>query len=215
MIAPDKQYKRIIKSKLRKLVISLVSESEFDQPFSMDELDAAICSIKAGKAAGLNGLYPEFLKHLGKRARIWILKFMNQIFKTARLPPLMMKTIIIAILKHRKNPELPESYRPIALLSLMYKLLEKLIYHRIKSPIDAVLPDYEAAFRENRGCSEQVLALTSHIEVGYQNNLKTGLALIDLSSAYDTIWRIGFLWKFYNVIPSKKLGKLINGMLTN
>lgn len=191
----------------------MTNESEFDQP--IDELDAATSSINSGKATGLDGLYPEFLKHLKKRARIWVSKFLNQIFKTARLPPLMMKTIIIAILKPGKKPELPESCRPIALLSLMYKLLEKLIYHRIKSPIDAIIPDYQAAFRENRGCVEQVLAITSHIEVGFQNNFKTGLALIDLSSAYDTIWRIGFLWKFYNVIPSKKLGKLINSMLTN
>lgn len=56
---------------------------------------------------------------------------------------------------------------------------------------------------------------TSHIEVGFEKNLKTGLSLIDLSSAYDTIWRVGFLWKFYKVIPSRKLGKLVNSMLTN
>lgn len=93
MIVPDKHHKRIIKSKLRKLVQSLTNDSEYDQPFSLDELDAAISSINSGKAAGLDGLYPEFLKHLGKRAKIWILKFMNQIFKVARLPSLMMKTI--------------------------------------------------------------------------------------------------------------------------
>lgn len=57
--------------------------------------------------------------------------------------------------------------------------------------------------------------MTSHIESGFQLGLKTALALVDLSSAYDTVWRIGFLWKFYQIIDSKKIGRLVNAMLTN
>ena len=178
-------------------------------------MSTAIDTIKLGKAAGLDGLYPEFVKHLGKRARIWILKFLNQIFKVARLPPLMMKTIIIAILKPGKAADDPTKYRPIALLSIMYKLLERIIYNRIKEPIDDETPVEQAGFRENRSCVEQVLALTTHIEAGFENKLKTALALIDLSSAYDTIWRMGFMWKFYLVIRCKKLGHLVNAMLSN
>lgn len=122
----------------------------------------------------------------------------------------MMKSIIIAILKPGKSADDPTKYRPISLLSIMYKLLEPLIYNRIKGQIDSVLPDEEAAFRENRSCGEQILTLTTYIEAGFQKNLKTALALVDLSSAYDTIWKNGFLWKFYNEIPSKKSGCLIN-----
>lgn len=95
----------------------------------------------------------------------------------------MMKTIIIAILKPGKAADDPTKYRPIALLSTMYKLLERLIHNRIKEPIDNSLPDYQAAFRENRSCVEQLLALTTHIETGFENGLKTAIALVDLSSA--------------------------------
>lgn len=119
---------------------------EIVRPFNIEEIYTAISSIKHSKAAGLDGLYPEFLHFIGKRIRLWILKLLNQIFKTSRLPPLMKKTIIIAILKPNKDPDNPESYRPIALLSIMYKLLEKLIYLRTKAPIDEVLPPEFAGF---------------------------------------------------------------------
>lgn len=110
-----------------------------------------------------------------------------------------MKSKIIGILKPGKSPDDPKNYRPIALLSVIYKLVEKMIYSRIKSKIDSILPPEQAGFRDTRSCSEQVLALTSHIEAGFEKGLKTALVLVDLSSAYDTVWRIGFLWKFHKV----------------
>lgn len=61
--------------------------------------------------------------------------------------------------------------------------------------------------------------LTTHIETGFERNPKTVLALIDLSSAYGTVWRKGFLWKLGlelgNVIRSRKMLNLINIMLCN
>lgn len=60
----------------------------------------------------------------------------------------------------------------------MYKLIEKMIYHRIKEKIELVLPPEFAGFRYKRSCSEQVLALTTHIETGFEKELKTAMALI-------------------------------------
>lgn len=118
---------RQIKTKFRRIKSSLQENPELEHPFTIDELNIAIGVTKIGKAAGLDGIYPEFIKHLGKRARIWLLKFCNIMFKTSNLPPLILRANIVAILKHGKDPVLPESYRPIALLSVIYKLLEKLI----------------------------------------------------------------------------------------
>lgn len=214
-VPANKHQNRRMKANLRRIKKSLPAVSEFDRPYDIDELLTAIAAMKIGKAAGLDGFYPEFLRHLGNRAKYWLLKFLNKIFKFSKLPPLMMKSKIIGILKPGKSSDDPKNYRPIALLSVIYKLLERLIYGRIKSKIEASLPPEFAGFREKRSCSEQVLAMTSHIEAGFQRGLKTALVLVDLSSAYDTVWRTGFLWKFYKVIPSRKIGRLVNAMLTN
>jgi hypothetical protein len=37
------------------------------------------------------------------------------------------------------------------------------------------------------------LALTSHIEAGFQRKLKTGVVFIDLTNSYDTVWRDGLM----------------------
>jgi len=53
------------------------------------------------------------------------------------------------------------------------------------------------------------------IEAGFQRKLKTNVAFIDLSAAYDTVWREGLMHKFINIVPCKKMGELLNSMLVN
>jgi hypothetical protein len=62
-----------------------------------------------------------------------------------------------------------------------------MIFQRIQPLIDAVVPVLQAGYRKNHSCTEQVLALTSHIDAGFQRKLKTGVVFIDLTVAYDTV----------------------------
>jgi hypothetical protein len=62
-----------------------------------------------------------------------------------------------------------------------------MILQRIQPLIDTVVPVSQAGYRKNRSCTEQVLALTSHIEAGFQRKLKTGMVFIDPTAAYDTV----------------------------
>lgn len=61
---------------------------------------------------------------------------------------------------------------------------EQDLNNRIKSVIDVKLPDEQAGFRENRSCCDQILAQTTHIELGFEKCEKTAAVFIDLSSAY-------------------------------
>lgn len=200
---------------LRKVKALLPDRTPIDEPFNEDELDQAISLLKVGKAAGLDGMYPEFIKNLGSRARWWLLKFFNKILKTANMPATLNKINIMAVLKPGKEPDNPESYRPIALLSVTYKLLERLVGIRTNVFMELCFPSEQAGFRRDRSCTEQALNLTSFIEHGFEKNLKTSVLFVDLSAAYDTVWRVGFMLKFYKAVPSKKMGQLVNNMLSN
>ena len=87
--------------------------------------------------------------------------------------------------KPGKDPRLAESYRPISLLSTCYNLLERLVLHRVSPEVEKLLE--EAEFRRNHSTCEQVAALTTHIENGFQRQLKTGAVFLDLTAAYDTV----------------------------
>jgi hypothetical protein len=53
-----------------------------------------------------------------------------------------------------------------------------MILQRIQPRIDAVVPVSQAGFRKNCSFTEQVLALKSHMEAGFQRKLKTGVVFI-------------------------------------
>jgi hypothetical protein len=49
------------------------------------------------------------------------------------------------------------------------------------------------------------MALTTHIEAGFQRQLKPGNVFVDLTAAYDTVWKEGFLLKFGETVGCSKL----------
>ena len=53
--------------------------------------------------------------------------------------------------------------------------------------VEAILQVEQAGFRTGRSTCDQVLALTTFIENGFQKQLKTGAVFLDLSAAYDTV----------------------------
>ena len=57
----------------------------------------------------------------------------------------------------------------------------------------------QAGFRPGRDTTEQVLALTSFVEDGFEKQLETGTVFY-LSAAYDTVWHNGLMLKLIKII---------------
>ncbi len=121
--------------------------------------------------------------------------------KRQKLPRAWRQAKVIAIPKPGKDLNLAASYRPISLLSVCFKLLERLILYRISPVLEKTITDEQSGFRQRRSTGDQVLALTTYIENGFQQNQKTGTVFLDLTTAYDTVWLAGFLLKLSKVLP--------------
>ena len=72
----------------------------------------------------------------------------------------------------------------------------------------------QAGFRKDRSTGEQVLALTTFIENGFESRLKTGTVFLDLTAAYDTVWHKGLLLKLSKALPAWATA-IIQTLLTN
>lgn len=59
------------------------------------------------------------------------------------------------------------------------------------------------------------MSLISHIENGFQNKLKLGGAFLDVSFAYDTIWKNGLLLKLARVLKFKTKIRLLERILSD
>jgi len=181
----DKNATRNIKKELKELKANAEITSNFANDFTEHEIQITIQVIKTGKAAGFDEVYPEFLKNCGPKTRQWLETFFTNILRSGRFPKQFKKTKILAILKPGKPDNDIKRYRPISLLSVNYKIFERLIYNCIAETVNKTIPTEQAGFRPHRNCYLQSLSLTANIEDGIEKGLKSAAVFIDLTAAYD------------------------------
>ena len=171
--------------------------------------------LKNGKAAGLDENLTGEIKNFGPVTMQWVLSLLNACARTHRLPRLWRQARVVALLKPGKDPSRPKSFRPISLLCHLYKLYERLILNRLSPIIEHVRIPEQAGFRPGKSCTAQVLNLTQHMEDGFETGKITGIVLVDLSAAYDTVNHRRLLDKVYNMTRDYRLMCMIRTLLEN
>ncbi len=102
-------------------------------------------------------------------------------FKTAYITPLL------------KKPDLDaadvRSYRPISNLSVISKLTERRVARRLLAYLTSnkLLPCFQSAYRPYHSTETAVLKVLDDILTAIDNGDLAGLALLDLSAAFDTV----------------------------
>ena len=81
------------------------------------------------------------------------------------------------------------NYRPISLMPLLLKVFETVVLNQTKEflSLNKILCDYQSGFRKNHSTDTCLSFLNDKILKGFDDSLVTGMILIDLQKAYDTI----------------------------
>ena len=109
----------------------------------------------------------------------------------------------------------PKIYRPISLLCVPYKILERLIYVHVEPLIDSMLPKKQAGFRRETSTVDQVVLLTQKIEDFFKAKKKVCAIFVDLTAAYHTVWHRGLTCKLLRLLPAKHMVKTIIELVRN
>ena len=110
--------------------------SLFTRPISEEELQKGISTLHANKAAGIDDIRSEQIKHTGSVAQKWLLDMFNNCIENTCVQKQWLRTKVVAILKPGKDSNEAKNFRPISLLCQTYKLLERLILNRIGPHVD-------------------------------------------------------------------------------
>ena len=83
----------------------------------------------------------------------------------------------------------PENFRPISLLPLISKVIERIVYDQVDNFLlqNNILYNYQSGFRKNHSTNLCLSFLNDKILKGFDEGLFTGMILIDLQKAFDTI----------------------------
>ncbi len=154
------------------------------------EISSVIQNININKASGLDNITGAMIKHLPPRSLTIIQEIFNKSWKSGSFPDCWKKAIIHPIPKVNP-PTAVDHYRPISLLPIMGKLLEKIITNRITSFTDKnnILPKYQYGFKKKLSTTHAltriISKINSHINKHHSN--ATTSILLDLKAAYDSV----------------------------
>lgn len=82
------------------------------------------------------------------------------------------------------------NYRPISLLPIVSKVLEHIVHEQLTAHltrIGSILPDQQFAYRRLHSCEDALCLCISHWQKSLDQGSITGVLLVDMSKAFDTV----------------------------
>jgi len=133
----------------------------------MYELTSAI-SKSRDSTVGPDDIHYQMLKHLPGAALETVLHVLNDIWISGNFPE-SWRTSIIPVLKAGKDESDPSSYRPIALMSCLCKIMERMINDRLVRCLEKhkLLSPVQCGFRKNRGTTDHLVRLETFRSRGF------------------------------------------------
>ena len=162
--------------------------SLFLEPCSPTEIINITNSLRNCKGTGLDGYAVKVIKHVINDIAYPLSEIFNQSFQTGIFPDELKHARITPVFKSDDKQSV-NNYRPVSVLPVFSKILEKLMYNRLISFINkhGILCDNQYGFREEHSTYMALLTIVDQISQEMDNkNYAIGIFL-DLSKAFDTI----------------------------
>ena len=156
--------------------------------FTSREFAVALQHLKPGKDPGTDSICPKLIIHAGAAIKSSLCGFLSSCLRRLKISKIWRRTLVVAISKPRKPEDDPNSYRPISLLFVPYKILERLVHTRVEPIIDPQLPREQTGFRHGRSTVDQTVLLMQNIEDSFEAKTKAGAVFVNLTAGYDAVW---------------------------
>ena len=104
-----------------------------------------------------------------------------------------------------------KNYRPFSLLPVGGKILERLIFNKMFRFFIAnnLISSNQSGFKPGDACINQLLSITHEICKSFDNGFKLRGVFLDITKAFDKVWREGIIFKLkQNGISGKLLSVL-------
>jgi len=142
--------------------------------------------MKNGKSPGEDGHTVEMFKWGGEKMKEEVAKFFSMCLRKREIPSSWDNAIIILLYK-KGDKESVENYRPISLLSILYKMFTEVILNRIERDFDFNQGREQAGFRRGFNTMDHIQTLNEVMERTNENEIPLCLGFIDFEKAFDSV----------------------------
>ncbi len=151
------------------------------------EVGKAINGLRNTPAKGEDGIPTSVIKDLAQVLAAPLAHLMDRSFASGQVPSAFKIANVIPILKPGKDPSLPSSFRPVALLSTLSKVMESIVMSQLSPFMARRLPAEQWGFRPARSTAGALAAAHGSWCRARTQGKTLGIAAFDFSSAFDTL----------------------------
>ena len=142
----------------------------------------------------------------------------NNCINQSMFPDIWKRSNICPI--HKKgDKQIINDCRPVSLLPICGKIFERIIFNSLYEYIEEnKLPSvHQSGFRSNDSCANQLLSIAHNLYKFFDAypTLETRGVFLDMSKAFDKVWRQELIFKLKSIGVSDSLLSLIESFLSN
>ncbi|CAK1582412.1 unnamed protein product [Parnassius mnemosyne] len=182
-----------------------------EPPFTVDEIINAVSSMNPKKSPGLDHLTADICTNFIKLFPSVVTKLMNRCLQLSYFPKAWKVAYIKVIPKPNKSEHTTSSYRPIGLINVFGKVLEKLITKRLKHHlhITGTMSNMQFGFKEQTSTTNAIQKALDVIQDAKAKKLQVIAISLDIQSAFDNAWWPAIFHKLNTVHCPSNLFKLL------
>lgn len=162
------------------------SDSELPPCIIASEVRSAIKAMKGDTACGPDKISVDMLQAGGAVMHTMLATLFTEYLQTKKVPD-QWRTSRTVLLHKKGDKEDIGNYRPISLLSVLYKTFSKIILSRVERQLDDFQPPEQAGFRKGFSVNDHIHTLSQLIERCREYRMPLVLVFVDYAKAFDSI----------------------------
>ena len=153
-----------------------------------EEVHDIIKGLKNSKSTGIDYIETEIIKLVSKEILPAVTHIVNLSLSQSTFPSIWKHSKVIPLLK-KGDPLSPKNYRPVALLPILSKVLEKVVFLQLVEYLDSnklLSPNHHGSRHSHNTATALIQMYDQWIEEMEEGKL-VGVMMIDLSAAFDMV----------------------------
>ena len=152
------------------------------------DVQRLISSLQVNRAAGWDGISVRLLKEAGQVIVPSLTYIISLSIRSGYFPNKWKVSKVLPIYKDDIKSD-PNSYRPISILPIVSKIIEKVIFNQLYEYLisNNLLADVQHGFRPMHSTLTALLEATNNWYLNIDNGLINSVLFLDLKKAFDTV----------------------------
>ena len=147
-----------------------------------------LSAINICKSTGADGIGARFLKD-GKETIVTPVTYIFNLSLKTSVVPIDFKTARVVPLFKKNDCNYEGNYRPVSILPVISKLLERIVYDQLYKYLcdNNLFYSFQSGFRSSFSTDTALTYLCDKIRLNVDKGLYTGIIMLDLQKAFDTV----------------------------